>query len=248
MELGIPVLTIRDFPLAGRVFICIFAIYSKLNTTIMKQVRLKALAILLLLVMLPICMEAKRFDEIRLGMTQSEVRSLVGKPRFKRMNYSVEQWEYRSTNLMGTITYVTTVDFADGRVVACNTYEKPDTSTDYMPQYPVPMPYNRGPMFRRAMDEADFDVFYRYVRNETFDDNKLKLVTVGCLNGGFTCRQCARMMDVFSFDDKKLQVVKIMGPRLVDRMNSMLIVSKLAFESSKQEAARILGIPWDSMR
>ncbi|KXB77918.1 hypothetical protein HMPREF3034_02598 [Prevotella sp. DNF00663] len=214
----------------------------------MKQVRLKALATLLLLLMFPICMEAKRFDEIKLGMTQSEVRALVGKPKFKRMNYDSEQWEYHSLKLDGSVVYITTVDFANNHVVACNSYERPNTSIDYTPQYQVPLPYGRMPMYRNVMDDADFNVFYRYVVNETFDDNKLKLITVGSLNGGFSCRQCARMMDVFNFDDKKLKVIKIMAPRLVDRMNTTMILSKLTFESSKEEAARMLGIPWGNMR
>lgn len=201
---------------------------------------------LMWLMLLPLPMEAaKRFDEIQLGMTQQEVRALVGKPDLTRMDRSVMQWEYQwqKVPLIGDV-YITTVDFVNGRVTACNTFLRPDNTT-LMPTPAYPQPYPPQPYIDDVMCDEDFNTLYRYVKGETFDDNRLKLLTVGCLGNCFSCAQCQRMLTLYSFDDDKLKVLRIMAPHIIDRQNALTLVALFSFDSNKAAAARLLGVPWN---
>lgn len=219
----------------------------------MKQTTFKGM-MLMLLILLPLQMgAAKHFDRIRLGMTQQEVQALVGRPDLTRLDHSMEQWEYhwQKVPLLGDVL-TTIVYFTDGRVTAHNTFIP---HTQQLPQQPAPVlpmplqpdypPTRYDPMYMdEVMSDPDFDTFYRYVRGESFDDDRIKLLTVGCLSNYFTCSQCLRMMNIYNFDSDRMKVLRIMAPHIVDPHNATILISRFTFDSDRRAAARLLGVPW----
>lgn len=93
------------------------------------------------------------------------------------------------------------------------------------------------------MNESDFQYLYDKVKGKTFDDDKLELLSVGVLSNQFTCRQCIKIMSVFTFDDKKLKVLDIMAMHIADKENYEKILDSLSFSSSREKAKDILCIP-----
>lgn len=93
---------------------------------------------------------------------------------------------------------------------------------------------------RGYMNDFEFNVLYTRIKNKPFKNDKLELVEVGSLDSRFSCRQCADIMLLFSFDDEKMAVLEFMAPHVVDRENAGIIMDNLSFSSSREKAASLL--------
>lgn len=92
-----------------------------------------------------------------------------------------------------------------------------------------------------SLNEQAFSFLLGKVRSASFDDDKYTLLEVASLGCFYTCDQCARMMELFSFSDDKLHVLKIMAPRIVDAQNAYVIYKTFTFDSDKEKAAEIMA-------
>ena len=92
-----------------------------------------------------------------------------------------------------------------------------------------------------CLSDEKFAVLYNKVKNASFDDRKMDLIEVASLGAFYSCEQCASIMSIFSFGDKKLAALRLMAPRIIDPHRAYLIYDKLTFQSEKDEAARIIG-------
>ena len=91
------------------------------------------------------------------------------------------------------------------------------------------------------LSDDKFAILYNKVKNTSFDDRKMDLIEVASLGAFYSCEQCASMMSIFSFGDKKLAALRFMAPRIIDPRHAYLIYESLTFQSEKEEAARIIG-------
>lgn len=92
----------------------------------------------------------------------------------------------------------------------------------------------------RAMRGADFKKFYKYVKETSFDKNKLQLIEIASFGSYFSSEQCYKLLSLFSFDDNKLEALKIMEPRMVDSRYYEKILKLFSFSSNREKAAAIL--------
>ena len=92
-----------------------------------------------------------------------------------------------------------------------------------------------------CLSDEKFAVLYNKVKNASFDDRKMDLIEVASLGAFYSCEQCASIMSIFSFGDKKLAALRLMAPRIINPHRAYLIYDKLTFQSEKDEAARIIG-------
>ena len=63
---------------------------------------------------------------------------------------------------------------------------------------------------------------------------------MGVSNKYFTCKQCVRLMSIYTFDDDKLEVLNIVAPQIIDFENQEEIIKSLSFISSEEKAEKIL--------
>ena len=91
------------------------------------------------------------------------------------------------------------------------------------------------------LSDDKFAILYNKVKNTSFDDRKMDLIEMASLGAFYSCEQCATMMSIFSFGDKKLAALRLMAPRIVDPRRAYIIFDQLSFQSEKDEAARIIG-------
>lgn len=54
-------------------------------------------------------------------------------------------------------------------------------------------------------------------KNKAFKDDQMELLSVGVVNNYFTCKQTARLMSIFTWDDEKMKVLRMVSNRIVDR-------------------------------
>ena len=91
------------------------------------------------------------------------------------------------------------------------------------------------------LSDDKFSILYTKVKNASFNDRKMDLIEVASLGAFYSCEQCATMMNIFSFGDKKLAALRLMAPRIVDPHRAYIIFDQLSFQREKDEAARIIG-------
>ena len=91
------------------------------------------------------------------------------------------------------------------------------------------------------LSDDKFAILYNKVKNTSFDDRKMDLIEVASLGAFYSCEQCATMMSIFSFGDKKLAALRLMASRILDPHHAYIIFDQLSFQSQKDEAARIIG-------
>ena len=91
------------------------------------------------------------------------------------------------------------------------------------------------------LSDDKFAILYNKVKNTSFDDRKMDLIEVASLGAFYSGEQCATIMSLFSFGDKKLAALRLMAPRITDPHRTYTIFDQLSFQSEKDEAARIIG-------
>ena len=99
-----------------------------------------------------------------------------------------------------------------------------------------------------TMSEKDFQFLYKTMKRKSFDKDRLEILRVGVLDNYFTCRQCARLMSLYKFDDDKLKILRIMAGHLVDMSNHNDILKQLDFDSNRRKALDILGFKHERNR
>lgn len=182
-------------------------------------------------------------DKIRPGMTQSEVSHILGKPKFRRFNYDIEEWEYRKW--ISNYDAVIIVRFDEGKVVAMDSFETPNNQqTGTVPTPPVPYPDNRPvrPQRLERMSDSEFSLFYKKVKDEPFSDEKDDMIRALSGSKRLTCKQCAQLLDFYSFSDEKLNVVRLFAPNIVDKENYKDIQKKFSSYFDKEDVKKIIGI------
>ena len=92
------------------------------------------------------------------------------------------------------------------------------------------------------MSVKDFQFLYIIIKKQSFDDDRLEILSVGVLDNYFTCQQCVRLMSLYKFDDEKLKILRIMAGHIVDLENHHDILMRIDFDFNKLKALDILGI------
>lgn len=192
--------------------------------------------------------------KVQKGMSQEEVSQLLGKPDFRRFDQGTEQWEYARTNISTSTRTVIIVDFIDGHVVNMDSFNGEIPAPPIAVCPPVhevitvePSEHPNHPdnhrSRRRPMNDRDFENLYNKVKRKPFKDDQMELLSVGVVNSYFTCKQTARLMSLFTWDDEKIQILNMVSKRIVDRENGEQIVKTLDSLFKQDDARKILGIP-----
>ena len=190
--------------------------------------------------------------KVQRGMSQEEVSHLLGKPDFRRFDNGSEQWEYTKTNMSTAANTVIIIDFVDGMVTNMDSFESNITPppvavcppNEIITVVPPSHPDHSGPHRpkHKAMNPHDFENLYKKVKNKAFKDDQMELLSVGVVNNYFTCKQTARLMSIFTWDDEKMKVLRMVSNRIVDRENGKEIIKTLDSLFKQDDARKILGI------
>lgn len=197
--------------------------------------------------LLTACQTSKSFTDtlflIRKGMPQQEVYKLLGAPDFRRFNPNQEEWEYIRRNFSSSVQRVIIVTFENGAVNSLNSFEEPDPTTPAQKSNNSPstavrpsniFPPNNRPV--RVMNDANFNIFLRALRDRPFRDDRYKMIQDSKVNNAFSCQQIRQVMDLFSFDDEKLRVLELISPNIFDPQNAQIIMDGFSFSTTKDKA------------
>ena len=206
-------------------------------------------------------------SQIDRGMTKSQIVAILGQPRNKNVQENNrEVWEYRFQDQLSEAVLAVNVTFEDGRVSKFDSketapqqpatipYPTPSTPTppppvvipDRIPeQYPAPRPeYYPGRGYRdRYEQEAEaraFEEFYQDVRSLIYTREQIQFIEDVARRSYFSTDQVARLVRIFSTDDQRLHVLRILTPRLRDSYNAYRLIELFEFMSTREEARRII--------
>lgn len=189
--------------------------------------------------------------KIQKGMSQEDVGRLLGKPDLRRFDNHSEQWEYTKSHGFATTNTIIIIDFTDGRVTNMDSFKAYTTPPPQVAVCPPSeiiaeaFPQHAGPHQHRhkAISPQDFENLYKKVKSKPFKDDQMELLSVGVAGNHFTCRQTARLMSLFTWDDEKMKVLKMVAGRIVDPENGNEIAKTLDSLFKQDEVRDMLKIP-----
>lgn len=92
----------------------------------------------------------------------------------------------------------------------------------------------------RVMNEQLFKTFLDKVKKEPFKDNRKTMINTALANSDFTSGQCLQLTKIFPFDDDRMEIMKMMYPRIVDKEAFFTVIDALTFSSNKDEMNKFI--------
>ena len=103
------------------------------------------------------------------------------------------------------------------------------------PSRPEQGEHRPGYGYNRVMNDQLFQTFYKEMKNEPFKDDRMKLLNAALAGSDFTSVQCLQLTKLYTFDDDRMEIMKIMYPRIVDKEAFFTVINTLTFSSSKEK-------------
>ena len=154
-------------------------------------------------------------------------------------HYTVEVFATRFTRAgervwKGVKLYKDLVYF-DGRGVTEIWVDGRDNMRPERPSRPEQGEHRPGYGYNRVMNDQLFQTFYKEMKNEPFKDDRMKLLNAALAGSDFTSAQCLQLTKLYTFDDDRMEIMKIMYPRIVDKEAFFTVINTLTFSSSKEK-------------
>ena len=154
-------------------------------------------------------------------------------------HYTVEVFATRFTRAgervwKGEKLYKDLVYF-DGRGVKEIWVDGRDNMRPERPGRPDQGEHRPGDGYNRVMNDQLFQTFYKEMKNEPFKDDRMKLLNAALAGSDFTSAQCLQLTKLYTFDDDRMEIMKIMYPRIVDKEAFFTVINTLTFSSSKEK-------------
>lgn len=104
-----------------------------------------------------------------------------------------------------------------------------------------PAPVAVAAPVRQAISDANLLQVMNAIRQESFPDEKMRVLESVVPNNWFTVAQTKQLIDLFTYSSNKVHVVEVVAPRLLDKENSYMLYSSFTFSSDKEEVQKILA-------
>lgn len=94
----------------------------------------------------------------------------------------------------------------------------------------------------RPMSDENFSILCSLIEKQSFESDKIDILQAGVLENYFTCRQCAIIVKMQSFQSGRKSVLLTMRDHIVDLWNISIIIDSLTFLSERDDTYRIFGV------
>lgn len=125
--------------------------------------------------------------------------------------------------------------YFDGRGVTEIWVDGRDNMRPERPGRPEQGEHRPGYGYNRVMNDQLFQTFYKEMKNEPFKDDRMKLLNAALAGSDFTSAQCLQLTKLYTFDDDRMEIMKIMYPQIVDKEAFFTVINTLTFSSSKEK-------------
>jgi hypothetical protein len=104
-----------------------------------------------------------------------------------------------------------------------------------------PPPSPPPPATPLPVDEETLANALAHIGNESFEQDKLRIVRDLANSQYFLVSQVERILPAFSFENTKVTVVEILAPRILDRQNAYRLYGSFTFSSNKAKVEKLLS-------
>ena len=185
---------------------------------------------------------------IERGMTKQQVTALLGVPLTSSFDEFGDIWmykEWRGPFVGGSDVRIYVMFDMTGKVVGCDerTIESNQREEINSQVYSNGVPRINQQVYPHGLhglNDRDFSTLYKKVSDASFDKDKKDLIEVASLGCYYSCNQCAKILSIFSFDDDKLAVFKLMASHIIDLQNMHIIYRQFTFDDAKKTVSDIL--------
>ena len=87
----------------------------------------------------------------------------------------------------------------------------------------------------RVMNSQLLNTFLNSVKKVPFKDDRMTLINTALASSDFTSGQCLQLTKLYTFDDDRMEIMKMMYPRIVDKEAFFTVIATLTFSSNKDE-------------
>ena len=194
------------------------------------------------IISLTACGLQRGINDLSLGMSKAEVTRILGKPDLRNLNASEEVWQYFVSPYVGT-TDTYTISFKNERLSSLNSVRKkerpqsvpviiPEPDVKTYPQSRIP---ERSRYDQRAQEEAEqeFKEFLSRIKSQTFTKYMIAYVRDAARYQRFSSLQVKRILQLFSWDSERLDVLKILAPAMTDGYKVHEIIDTLILSQRK---------------
>jgi hypothetical protein len=77
--------------------------------------------------------------------------------------------------------------------------------------------------------------FIEELKDQSFEDDRIEAVKLALKNTCLTTEQAGKIVELYTFDENKLEVAKFLSDRLLDRENATSLAKLMTFDSNKME-------------
>ena len=92
-----------------------------------------------------------------------------------------------------------------------------------------------------AMSSSDFENFYKNVKNEAFENDKMSTIEVNTNHNWYNVNQVVRILGLFDFGNSKIKALRTMYRKVVDRNNAQKILQTFNMGDYKKKARNIIN-------
>lgn len=85
------------------------------------------------------------------------------------------------------------------------------------------------------------EAFKTELQDQSFEEDRLEALKLAMKTTCLTTAQAEQLLDLFTFDENRLEVAKYLADRLTDRDNAGALAKKLTFDSNKMEYRRYIS-------
>jgi hypothetical protein len=85
------------------------------------------------------------------------------------------------------------------------------------------------------------EAFKAELQEQSFEEDRLEALQLAMKTTCLTSAQAEQLLDLFTFDENRLEVAKYLADRLTDRDNAGALAKKLTFDSNKMEYRRYIS-------
>lgn len=91
------------------------------------------------------------------------------------------------------------------------------------------------------ISNSDFMVLVESIKNESFDEDKLSVISIAAKYHFFLVEQVLQLIDLYPYSDSKIEIIKYTYPNIIDKNNSHRLINAFTFSSDKDKVSEIIN-------
>lgn len=187
----------------------------------MKNILIKFVIIQIIFISLISCGSNRVLMDINRGMTKEDVVNILGIPAYRSFNMTEEEWSYEIAQSLSEYINIRIL-FRNDKVIqmTSGSIKKISKTID------------------THSDNNKIEKLYNRIKEKHFDKERLEVLEFNIGRTYLNCKQAVHILSLFSFEEKKINALKLIASKITDIENYEIILDVFFF--NEEEAKSIL--------